>query len=173
MIAPLTHRVLYIALGIGIGISIAGHATAARPSLVTACPSSTPIAHGAHTFVTDQATGMSVQASGLHADANGDEPPKPGHIYLVIHVLLHNGGTRPADYNPFDFVLHGSHDAHNYDADALDTNISNTALNAGTLQPGRFVAGDLAFEVPHNGQTYTLEWDHGAYGDYMDVPINR
>lgn len=166
-------RVIYLAVGLIIGLSLAAHSAGATVRLPAACTSPTPTAHHGSSlpYATDPNTGMSVQASHLHVDTNGDEAPKPGNQYMVVHVLIHNGGTKPQDYNALDFALHGASDQHNYQGDAFDTNIANTMLSSGKLRPGRFISGDIAFEVPKH-QHYTLQWSPDFDNAPIDVPLN-
>lgn len=175
-------RLGYVALGVTVGLALAIYGLGLRPptalagimSVKCATPKAKPKPRPTHTVpsrvVVDPATGMSVQASNLHQDNGGDTPPPAGDAFLVVHVFIYNGGSSAQDYNPLDFHLHGQIDQTDYDSDALDINVSPT-LDYGTLAPGHSIAGDIVFQVPDNGQGYTLTWTPQFGSPALTVPI--
>lgn len=126
----------------------------------------------APTSYCDQDSHVCVSASNLHRDSGGDSPPPPGSQFAVVHIKLVNQGNQSYDYNEFDFVLKGADTHVDYQPDAIDLNISNSSLGAGTLLPGDIVEGDLAFQTPSGEESYSLHWQASPLGDYASVPIN-
>ncbi len=164
-------RTGYIGVGLGIGLAFAVHSANAAPPAslrpLASSPCNTSAPHG--TYAVDPSTGETVTASHLHVDTE-NKSSKAGHEFLIIHLLIHNGGKKAASYNPLYFALHGARDQVNY-SEALDFGL--TPMSSGQLAPGQSVAGDIAFDVPANGQKYILQWDPSyGFNVPITVPIN-
>jgi len=115
--------------------------------------------------------GVTVSASNLQQDSNGDMAPASGNSYTTVHVSLTNNGSSNVTYNPLDFTVQGATDNIQYKALATDTNITNSALGTGSLVPGQTVAGDLAFETPTAEMTYTLLWTPDIMSPAIPITI--
>ena len=55
----------------------------------------------------------------------------------------------------------------------MDTNISDSGLNFGTLEPGQSVSGYIAFEVPSTEDSFYLWWDPAPLAPRVLVDINN
>jgi len=93
-------RAGYIGVGLGVGLAFAVHsANAAPPALLrplASSPGNTLAPHG--TYAVDPSTGETVTATNLHVET-GDKPAKASEEYMVVHLLIHNGGKTAASYN--------------------------------------------------------------------------
>lgn len=142
------------------------------PSATPDTSSSTSAASSGSNSAPNTYNGVVVTATNFHADSGGDfGGPPTGQTYAVVHVSLTNNGSSDADYNEMTFALQGANDHVKYDGGAFDTNISNTTLGSGKIAPGQTIAGDLAFQVPDNGQKYGLFWTPDFLGDSIPVDL--
>jgi len=90
-------RASYIGIGLGVGLAFAVHSTNAAPPAslrpLASSPCNTSAPHGK--YAVDPATGMTVTATNLHVET-GDKPSKASQEYMVVHLLIHNGGKAAA-----------------------------------------------------------------------------
>jgi hypothetical protein len=93
--------------------------------------------------------------------------PKPGNVFIVVHLQLANNGSQQQPYNAFDFKVQST--AGNVTAPAMvyPTKATNDSLGRGTLKPGGSVSGDVVFQVPKGDHGVQLVWEPGYAGkDY-------
>ena len=126
-----------------------------------------------YTATSSDAPGIDVMANGLHSDDGGDMPPSAGDAYAVTRITVTNHSNQDYEYNALDFTLEDGGDHVQHQADALDTNISDSGLNFGTLEPGQSVTGYIAFEVPSTEDDFYLWWDPSPLAPRVLVRINN
>jgi len=85
---------------------------------------------------------------------NEFDKPKSGNEYVIVHVIIQNGGKDQIDYNPLDFQIKNSQG--NITDVAFSSVDQDTALQSGQLAPGGKVDGTLSFEAPKGDQNLQL-----------------
>ncbi len=141
----------------GAGTMQAASPGAATPSLCPAGPTGR---------ITD--AGVTATFGAPHRDRGGqDSLLKPGFVFQVVRVTLHNGGKFTYKYNALDFALLDS-GAHGYqESGSYDSNLAQP-LSTGSLAPGQTIAGQLAFIVPAALTPAAISWQPTGLG--LDQP---
>jgi hypothetical protein len=94
--------------------------------------------------------------------------PKPGNIFIVVHVKITNNSTGEVDYNEFDFhVRSGSGNITDSDV-SPSTYTANNLLNSGKLSAGGSVEGDIVFQVKKGDHASELTWQPNFLGNAGD-----
>lgn len=81
---------------------------------------------------------------------------------MIINITITNHTDESQDYNPFDFKLNA--DGNNTDLDAIDTDVDNT-LDAGSLDKGASVSGNLVGEAKTSAKTLQLQYKTSIWND--------
>lgn len=88
--------------------------------------------------------------------------PDSGKQFVIINITITNHTDESQDYNPFDFKLNA--DGNNTDLDAIDTDVDNT-LDAGSLDKGSSVSGNLVGEAKTSAKTLQLQYKTSIWND--------
>ncbi|AYC66735.1 DUF4352 domain-containing protein [Lactobacillus delbrueckii subsp. bulgaricus] len=88
--------------------------------------------------------------------------PDSGKQFVIINLTITNHTDESQDYNPFDFKLNA--DGNNTDLDAIDTDVDNT-LDAGSLDKGASVSGNLVGEAKTSAKTLQLQYKTSIWND--------
>jgi Domain of unknown function (DUF4352) len=85
--------------------------------------------------------------------------PKAGYQYIVVHITMKNGSTGQVSYNPFDFhIKSATGNVTDADFSTPSSYTANNALDAGNLDPGGSVNGDIIFQAPIGDAKAELTW---------------
>jgi hypothetical protein len=145
----------------------ASHAAAAATTArAPKAPATTPCPAGPTGAITDARVTVTYRAP--TRDKGGqDSSLKPGYIFQVVHVTLHNHGKFTYKYNSLDFTLLDP-GAHAYEeGTAYDNNLSQ-AIDTGSLAPGKTISGQIAYIVPAKLTPATISWQPTGLG--LDQP---
>lgn len=105
--------------------------------------------------------------------SQGDDINKPdqGKQFCIVNVTLKNNDADDKwDYNPMtDFKLND--DGNNTDFDAISTD-DNNQLEAGSLDKGASVTGDLIGQANPNAGKLQLQYQASAWDDSKTLNVN-
>jgi hypothetical protein len=82
----------------------------------------------------------------VRSAGNSFDKPKAGKEFIIVTVLIKNGGTGTISYNPYDFKMRNSQGQQ--ESQTFSTIDSDTALESGELAGGGTVQGTIIFEEP-------------------------
>ncbi|HEY8804617.1 MAG TPA: DUF4352 domain-containing protein [Clostridium sp.] len=103
---------------------------------------------------------------------NGGEydKAKSGMEFVVVTVLIKNGGTNEITYNPFDFKMQNS---KGQITDMGFTTVNtDTALQSGSLASKGEITGTIAFEQPKNDKALVLKYSGSLFSSDVQIKLN-
>lgn len=170
---------LFACIGIGTlvlrGASTAVNSVATSIATFTPATGSTPVPAsnvskvGGTITLNDVATTL-ISVKKLAADQFTQ--PKPGNIFIVVHVKIVNNSTGEVDYNSFDFHVRSGAGNITDEEVAPSTYTANNQLNSGKLSAGGKVEGDIVFQVKKGDHASELTWQPSFLGNAGDNAWN-
>lgn len=105
------------------------------------------------------------------SQGNDVDKPDQGKQYCIVNVTLKNVGAADKwDYNPFDFKLND--DGNNTDLDEIVTDDNINQLQAGSLDKGATVTGDLVGQANPNAGKLQLQYQASIWDNNKTLNIN-
>lgn len=107
--------------------------------------------------ITDRLSGMQATIEHLFLSRGVRHTrPSPGNLFLAVDVRVHDGGTRPAQFNEFDFgVRTGPGRRHR----PIVASLGLPPLDTGELRQGQSWHGWVIFQIPRMTKSFTVTWD--------------
>jgi hypothetical protein len=98
---------------------------------------------------------------------DGFADPKPGNVFVLVHLQLANNSGQDQTYNQFDFKVQSSTGNVTGPEFVYPAGATNDTLGSGTLKPSGSVSGDIVFQLPKGDHGAQHLWEPGFSGtDY-------
>jgi Domain of unknown function (DUF4352) len=156
-----------------ISTTVASTATTEATQGSTPAPTTAPagVAKVGDTITVNDVATTLISVKKLAADQYTQ--PKPGNIFIVVHVKITNNSTGEVDYNVFDFhVRSGSGNITDEEVVPPSTYTANNMLNSGKLSAGGNVEGDIIFQVKKGDHKAQMTWQPNFLGNAGDNAWN-
>lgn len=105
-----------------------------------------------------------IKVTGIEKSAGTEfDKPKDGMEFVIVTVLIKNGGEKEISYNPFDFSMQNSKGQITNEAFTVVN--KDTNLNSGSLAAGGEVSGTIAFEQPIGDADLVLKYTNNIFSN--------
>ena len=91
------------------------------------------------------------------------DKPKDGMEFVIVTVVIKNGGKDQISYNPFDFKMQNS--KGQITSEAFTTVNTSTQLSSGDLAANGEITGTIAFEQPKNDAALVLKYKGNIFSN--------
>lgn len=158
----------FVAISAGMfGAASKGTITSASTTISTSTtpiPSGNTIANVGQAITVDEVSCTLVSVKVLAPDEFNK--PKAGYQFIVVHITMKNGSTGQVSYNPFDFhIKSATGNVTDADFSTPGSYTANNTLNAGNLDPGGTVNGDIIFQAPLGDTKAELTWASSIFAN--------
>jgi len=98
------------------------------------------------------------------------DKPKSGMEFVVVTVLIKNGGINEITYNPFDFKMQNS--KGQITDEAITSIYSDTQLPSASLASKGEITGTIVFEQPINDTALVLKYSDSLLNNCIQFKLN-